>query len=275
MTRFESKIYTRIWNRINEYNKNWLCIVTGATGSGKSYSALKIAQTLDPNFSINNVVFTPEAFMQLITNGIKKGSIIIFDEAGVGMPSREWYSISNKMLSYVLQTFRFMNLGVIFTTPSIGFIDTQARRLFHTYIETNRVDRKKKRVKARIKDMEHNPQMDKIYYKNPRKQRNEMEMVSIIYIGKPDEDLVKAYEKKKNEECKRLFVDIGRDIQDLKVKVSPPMMTDENIISKIINELNDEKITIPKIQALTNISYSRAAKIRSIINHTRREPSLT
>ena len=60
------------WNRINRYNKNWLCIVCGATGSGKSYTALKIAETVDPNFNIKKVVFTAKDFMNLI-NCLLKG----------------------------------------------------------------------------------------------------------------------------------------------------------------------------------------------------------
>jgi len=266
MKRFQSRIYTRIWNRINKQNRNWLCIITGSTGSGKSYSALKMAQTLDPNFTINNVVFRPDQFMALINNGgLKKGSIVVFDEAGVGMPAREWYSISNKMLSYVLQTFRFMNLGVIFTTPSIGFIDAQARRLFHTFIETEEVDRKNKRVRARVKEMQHNPQLDKIYFKNPRKHKSGLLMVSHIFVGKPSEDLVKAYEERKGKYAKHLFEEIHEDIDETKKAVERVLLTDEEVIKIVLKKLKPKEVTTSKIAAMTDIAESRARKIRAKI----------
>lgn len=229
---------------------------------------MRFAQLLDPFFTIDNVVFTPKQFMDLITDGMKKGSIIIFDEAGVGMPSREWYSLSNKMLSYVLQTFRFMNLGVIFTTPSIGFIDAQARRLFHMFVQTEKVDRRKKRVRARIKEMQHNPQMDKIYYKNPRKHKldTETEAISNIWIAKPSEKLVKAYEKKKEIYAGSLFTEIDDDITKLKIKgeVKKPL-SDEEVIAMVLEKIPQEEITIAKIAAITGIAQSRARKIRAKI----------
>ena len=40
-------------------NKNFLCVVCGSTGSGKSYSSLRLAEALDPNFDVSRIAFTP------------------------------------------------------------------------------------------------------------------------------------------------------------------------------------------------------------------------
>jgi len=107
--------------------------------------------------------------MALLNSGeLHTGNMIIFDEAGVGIPSREWYSISNKVISYILQTFRRENLGVMFTTPSLDFIDSQARKLFHSYLETKHINREEKYVTLKYMNIQNNPKEGKIYYKYPR-----------------------------------------------------------------------------------------------------------
>ena len=115
--------------RIKDY-KNVLILFQGEPGMGKSFCAIRLAQCIDPNFSIDNIVFTPKDFMQLINDGeLKKGSIIIFDEAGVGINSSEWYSKQVILFNTVLQTFRQMQLIVLFTVPDIGYIETKSRKL--------------------------------------------------------------------------------------------------------------------------------------------------
>ena len=139
-------IFVDLFRRRIRNNKNCLVIFTGDTGSGKSYGALRFAEKLDPEFNEKRIVFTPDKFLEIIRHDkeLHSGNVIIFDEAGVGMASREWYSIQNKILSYVLQTFRFKNLIVIFTVPDFTYIDSQARKLFHFYFETSKILKKSK-----------------------------------------------------------------------------------------------------------------------------------
>lgn len=85
--------------------------------------------------------------------------MIVFDEVGVGIPARDWYTISNKMLSYVLQTFRYENLSVIFTCSSFDFIDVQTRKPFHTYIETLAISDEKNLVTAKLMEIQNNPKV--------------------------------------------------------------------------------------------------------------------
>ena len=126
-------------------------MIAGETGTGKSYAAMRLGQLIDKDFNIRNVVFSPKQFMEILENPwIKRGSVIIFDEAGVGIPSRDWYTIQNKMLGYVMQTFRHMNLCVIFTVPNIGFVDVQMRNLFHIYLETQSINYKKRICKLKV-----------------------------------------------------------------------------------------------------------------------------
>ena len=131
-----------IRDRITKQDKNFMGVVVGETGSGKSAVAVELARKIDPSFEANpRIVFTPKAFMEYIPK-MKKGQCIIFDEAGVGIPAREWQKVQNKLIGYVAQLFRHLNLCVIFTVPSMSFIDTQVRKLMHAVIETKTIDYK-------------------------------------------------------------------------------------------------------------------------------------
>ncbi len=119
-------IRDRIWRQ----SKNALVSIFGEPGSGKSLSAVTLASLIDDNFKLDKLVFTAEEFLQVLDEA-RRGDCIIFDEAGVGLPAREWQSLQNKLLSYVLQTFRYQNICVIFTTPHVSYIDKQVRHLIN------------------------------------------------------------------------------------------------------------------------------------------------
>lgn len=119
-------IRDRLWIR----HTNALIAIFGEPGSGKSLSAITLARLVDDRFTLDNVVYTPEDFLDRLDKA-SRGTVVIFDEAGVGIPAREWQSLQNKLLNYVLQTFRYQNICVIFTTPHISYIDRQARHLLN------------------------------------------------------------------------------------------------------------------------------------------------
>jgi ABC-type dipeptide/oligopeptide/nickel transport system ATPase component len=211
----------RVRGRLIHRNKNWLAIICGETGSGKSYSALSIADNICPRGITvrRNVVLDPIGFMNKIANkkDLKRGDILIFDEAGVGLASRDWYSIQNKLLGSVLQTFRHLNIGVIFTTPNLSFIDIQARKLFHNYFETIHIDYKQEMAYLKIYDIQHNSRYDKTYYKHPKFVR-EGKAVSMGFIGvpKPRASLIIEYEKVKSEFTAKLNEKVLKELTEPK-----------------------------------------------------------
>jgi hypothetical protein len=119
-------------------NQNFVMLFVGQTGTGKSYASMSLAEALDPDFNINRIVFSADEFITVLKTDetLRSGSVIMWDEAGVGMPAREWYSLSNKIISYVVQTFRVKGYVLLMTTPSLRYIDSQIRQLFHGVAET-------------------------------------------------------------------------------------------------------------------------------------------
>ena len=211
------RYFTRIRNRMIRQNKNWLCVICGSPGSGKSYSALTMAKELCDRFDENYLVLTPEKFIEKINDrdNLQKGDIIIFDEAGVGLSSRNWQSLQNKLMGLIFQTFRHLNLGVIFTVPNLSFIDVQARKLFHTYLQTNYIDEKKKLCYIKTYDIQHNSMLDKTYYKRPTFIVNGKRFkMRLLGVGMPPKSILQPYEKMKSEFTRKLNEEALQTIMD-------------------------------------------------------------
>jgi hypothetical protein len=130
----------------------------GSPGTGKSMLALRLGEVLDPSFNVDTmkerVIVKAEQFAQLIANEddtrLKRGAVFVTDEMGASMGNRDWYTVGNKMISIVLQTFRYRQLIMIMTVPNMSFIDVSARKLVDFLIETKKIDFKTNKVKCRV-----------------------------------------------------------------------------------------------------------------------------
>jgi ABC-type dipeptide/oligopeptide/nickel transport system ATPase component len=191
-------------------NQNFLCAIVGPTGTGKSLAAIRICEIIDKDFSAKRIVFTPKEFISLIKGGqLKPGSCIVFDETGVAMNRRNWYSEYNKMMNAVLQTFRFKRIGVFFTLPDLSFMDSGAVKLLHAYMETNfnGIKRKEKVNVIKVSQVSPNPKDGKVYWPWIRVQINrETFIMNKIKVSLPSPQLLKDYEKVKSRYADDLYV---------------------------------------------------------------------
>lgn len=232
--RFIKKIRARMLFQ----NKNWLAIICGETGSGKSYSALSIAELIGNN---THIVFNPIEFLQLLNSkSLSKGDIVVFDEAGVGMSSREWYSVQNKLLGSVLQTFRNMNVGVIFTTPNLSFIDVQARKLFHHYFDTSYIDYEKSEAFLKVYEIQVNSRLDKIYYKKPKfaDENGRVFTMSHLVVDKPNNDIVEYYEGLKSAYTSRLNEEALKEMLEPKEKKPKKEVNLDEVKEEVLKNTN-------------------------------------
>lgn len=212
---FASYILQRI-----EHNKNFLGAITGQTGSGKSYSALRLGEMLDPDFSVLNICFSPKEFMDLVngkTKQLKRGSVIVFDEIQVSMSHLEYQSIQAKVLNYVFQTFRHRNFILFMTSPHFSFINASLRKLFHARMETVSIDPNQKVCTIKPMLIQVNQKTGDVYEKYLRVHTPEQGIVPLKHmkIALPSGALLKAYEEKKDQFGKDLNESIGRDLQRL------------------------------------------------------------
>ncbi len=229
-------------------NKNFIALISGATGSGKSYASLRIGEELDPDFNIDRVVFNGRELMALINSGtLKKGSVIVFEEAGIEINSRNWQSTTNKMLNFLMQTFRHRNIVLIFNTPFLDFVDGATRKLFHAEISTMSIDRKKNEVRLKPRQLQYNPYKKKFYYHRLKVilERGAVP-IDTWSVGLPSKELIKAYEDKKTEFTDELNKSIveGLDAIHNKGKKKTNPLTD---VQQGVLDLLKQGMTPPQI----------------------------
>lgn len=131
--------------------QNIIIAIVGEPGTGKSIAGVKILLKMNPYLLMDRkpaveilkerIAFTPERFTEILENGkLKKGDVIIFDEPQVTYNSRDFMSVTNKLLNKILTTYRYRQLITIFCTPNLNFIDSQARKVLTCVIEMKSVD---------------------------------------------------------------------------------------------------------------------------------------
>jgi len=175
-------------------NRNANLVFVGDTGSGKSYSSISLAEQVDPNFSADRVVFKTIDFIKLVNSDLPKGSVIVFDDAGLGIPAREWQRTSAKIFGKLFQGFRYKNLISMITVPNFGFIEKQSRMLMHLYFEATDVQGIMKPF------FPFNPIRgdDRLGFRYPRMQIGGREVqIRTTLFDLPSTELREAYEAKK------------------------------------------------------------------------------
>jgi hypothetical protein len=119
---------------------NFMAAVAGATGSGKSYTVLRICEllskSLDAPFTIDNVVFDPQEFFDGLGSA-QYYTCFMIDESGLSLDAHRWMSVINKLFGYVAETFRFKRLAVFFVMPDLSFLDSRCRRVTHAFIRVH------------------------------------------------------------------------------------------------------------------------------------------
>lgn len=241
----------------------------GETGSGKTYGAIDVAERISPRFTVENIVFSPLDFFKRLDKGdLKKGDVIVFDEAGVGMSNRRWYSVTNLMMSFVLQSFRRDNIAVIFTQPDMQFLDTAGRKLSHAIIETVNIDYNENKLRAKWFNSETNPRSGKIYNKYYRiaVQGQRYGKMSIARIGLPSDDIIEPYEEVK----KKFTIEIKKKaLQSLKVLEEKELIQNEpkKTIAEYAQELLENKMekepTNYQVRNHFNVSLHTAGQIKA------------
>ena len=193
-------------NRIKK-NRNVIALFVGDTGSGKSLSSIRLAERVDPSFNVDRVVFTVQEFVSLVNSGLPPGSVIIFDDAGLGINARLWQDMNARVFGMLTQGFRYKQIITFITVPDESFIERQSRKLVHIRFEATDVQglMKPKLISRNPFDPDHP------LAKYPRIRRG----ISIITIKTvkfrlPTNELREKYEAKKSQYMDKKF----REFQD-------------------------------------------------------------
>jgi len=193
------KLFANIRASVTSANFSFLALVVGKHRAGKSLFSVLMASLLDPTFYEQmggRVVYEAKDFIEAC-NRLReqniRGGAIVWDEAGVGLPSREWYDIANKSINYALQVVGYLNPILIFVTQDASFLDVQPRKLLTMFLEVYRISTDFSVVKPFYVRIE--KKTGKVYFQYPSVEINGVDYtLKRLVVPKPPEELIERYE---------------------------------------------------------------------------------
>lgn len=220
--------------------------IIGDQGSGKSYWSIVESVTLDPTFTIERIVFGTINFLDALDtleDRTLKGRNIMWDDAGVGLPAQEWFSVSNKVINLVGQTARTLHPTIKFTMPDMKNIDPSQRRSITAILDCFRSTSDDDRTRIRVYTSKRIRLMDKNIHRKFTFKAGAM----VLKLG---EIRVKHFPQDKLPE-------ILREYEELQKKFK---YNTRKKLKELLETLREKKLTTDAIHDYTTITLSDLEK---------------
>ena len=135
------KFLDKVKAKINQNDKDYVLIIDGYEGSGKSTFAQQIGIYVDSTLCLSRICMTADEFKQAIIDA-KKGECVIYDEAVTGMSASDSITRIGRLLKSMMMQMRQKNLFVIVIIPTVFELGkyailSRARCLFHIFEKNN------------------------------------------------------------------------------------------------------------------------------------------
>lgn len=205
--------FVELLKRRTREGLNTNIIIIGAPRSGKSRAALRLGEAISDRFTIKNIAWTiPQFVANLNHPDVIDNDVLIFDEVGVGAKARRWYTEQNNKFIDILQTWGWRHLTSIMTTPSLDYVDSGARKLFHYLIETTpKHDFREGWIRAKVRAIKYDPKSGKVYYPalifNGRKKVFTKIKTASPLLTKQYDEASELWKKNLENEINRSFVE--------------------------------------------------------------------
>lgn len=190
-----------IKNRLNKNNQNFLGLIQGQTGSGKSWASISLAMAIDHKFSMENIVFDAKELIEFVIHRSYKGGAVVFEEAGVGLHNLSFWTDTNKGANKILQTFRHKNLALIMNSPEGSFIDSQSMKLIHCVMSTVGINRRRRYSRVNFHFIKPNYWKKDKPYRNPLRVYNNVTKswasCTELNVNAPPQPVIEQYERMK------------------------------------------------------------------------------
>jgi hypothetical protein len=211
------KVHREKWNALN-------CAV-GLPRTGKSLFSTWSSKLLNWNkFNMrDDLLYTSNDFSARLEriSDASYGETLIWDEAGVGIPAREWFRVQNREIGKMLQTAGHLRPIVWFVSPDFSFIDSQPKKLFHYFFEC--ANRTSNYVIVKPYSIKVYRRTGKLMFAYPRIRYHGVQRLKAVHFYSPPLDFIKEYEglsdprkKKMRTESDRLLT--GGDIKKLDLR---------------------------------------------------------
>jgi len=218
----EGEVFNKWMKNRLDHNKNILLAITGPTGSGKSYTNHRIAELwykdyFNEDYLVTHTCFSISELMKLlVSDEIRKGELIILEEAGTSLNSLDFQNKISKLFSFILQSFRSMNIILIFNLPVLTMLNKSARLLLHAHFITQKIDYSNKVCKIKPLFHQLNQEKGKSYWKYLRiKSFGKIRAVKRINYTIPSPEIIKVYENKKFKFVQKLSKDFSKELEQI------------------------------------------------------------
>lgn len=126
-----------IKDKVCNKDRDFVLVIDGEEGCGKSVLAMQFAKYFDPNLTMENITFDADQFMERLRNA-EKNSCIVLDEAFNAANSRAAMTEVNRSMIGVATEMRQRNLFIIMVLPTFFDLDKyfalwRCRALIHVY----------------------------------------------------------------------------------------------------------------------------------------------
>lgn len=260
------------YKKIFEDNEDFILIVTGKRGKGKSYASLRTGQTFSNYVNIpfnvqDNVKYTVKALLNTVNSEkYQSGTVIIMEEAGVHANARKFMSEVNSAINFLIQTVRTRHYFFIFNLPMIKMMDFSVRNMASAKIEIIAKIKSEKVSIGKFYLLNYNESMKRDERRFLRlKRRGEMKLsvIKLIKFRLPSPDIIVEYEKKKKEYTAKLYSDLENSISGEMGEIeldnsagnlSEYSTVDEKLLNNLIYLRNNERLKNDQISAITGIS---------------------
>lgn len=273
-------LFRRIWDRINRENEHFMGVLVGQEGSGKSYTALKIANEIDPSFTADRVIFDVEEMLRVLKDGNHEpGNFYVLDEAGASLGRRTWQDRGQVLANQALQLIRSHNLGLLFTLPRLSELDSQTQGRLQAFYEiVDKEDGEFVSGKWKFLDPDRADTTGKIYRKYPKRREDGItKRITRINLRPPADELIKPYEERKEQFQEEFYektiekLSDGDTDSDTKEKLEPADVA-EQILSGGLTAVTDTNgktgepyINKDLIRAEYEISHADARAAKSMV----------
>jgi len=275
-----------IASRPTRKNTNFLCVVVGLPGTGKSYSCIRLGQLVtdeineynrkhdkpEIEFSMNNVVFTPGDFLRRIhgKDALTPGSVIIFEEVGTSLDSKDALTKLNKMIAHVVETMRYRKYITFFNLPRFMNLDKTIRSLCHCVIETKKIVHHKNFCYIKPLLTQFNPKLDKAYHRYVKfKDGGKQHKATSVKLRKPTTKIRNEYERMKHAFADNLYEGILAEIEP--VKETPEQIERKKLLGltpvqkRVYRHVTDNNIKNPSPALIANMIDSKVNTVAAAL----------
>jgi len=206
----EAPLLLNFINKRNRKGLSSMIFVIGLRGSGKSSLCQRLAQLIKEKEQETKISIV-DSLLSLLKaiRSSKEGDIIIIEEITVLFPSRRAMSGENVAISKVLDTIRKKQLIIFTNCPIWKTIDNNMKASGDVIVETLRINKIEKLVKAKFHRIQVNPFSGQVF--RHTFQNSEGKDVNRLFTRMPDLEAWKEYEKDKD-----IFMDNLYKVEQLK-----------------------------------------------------------